>query len=73
MFDKARPLKEVLECYQLEYEANIRVRNEVSKKNEIETKIYSFQPNSMQKQVIFNTNELINAGEKRGLLISDFC
>ena len=70
MFDKARPLKEVLERYQLEYEANIRVRNEVNKKNQIETKIYSFQPNSMQKQVIFNTNELINAGEKRGLLIS---
>lgn len=70
MFNLSTPLKEVLDNYKTSYEAAIRIKKEFENQKQKDAKIQLIRPNSMQNQVIFNTNALINKGEKRGLLIS---
>ncbi len=70
MFNEAYPLKDIIERYKSDYEASLVIRQKINEQSQPETKIHIFEPNSMQKSVIFRANELINNGEKRGLLIS---
>ncbi len=66
MFYKATPLEEVLEKYTDDYKAQLIIR----KTNEENRVFVVPKPNDMQKQFIFNLNELISNGGERGLLIS---
>ena len=70
MFNEAYPLKDIIERYKRDYEASLVIRQKIDEESKPVTKIHIFEPNSMQKSVIFRANELINSGEKRGLLIS---
>lgn len=65
MFEKGTPLKDVIDNYKAEYDSKLIVKTE----NNV-NKYIKLTPNEMQRQFIFNINELIKQNQKRGLLIS---
>ena len=67
MWDRAEPLELCFEAYKKEYEAQKKVEKNKSVKS---SQLYSLKPNAMQSRFINNLFEIINAGEKRALLIS---
>ena len=61
MFEKATPLKDVIDNYKTEYDSKLIVKTE----NNV-NKYIKLTPNEMQRQFIFNINKLINQNQKRG-------